>query len=93
LDLEGEFSEYLEKHKCSFHDIKKKSKLLTDLLQVNQEADTHHIDFIIPENDPAKINEFIQFIGKEYLLQKISTLGKSVNDWYEALRDFVLVER
>jgi hypothetical protein len=35
LDLEGELSENLDKHKCSLHDIKKKTKLLTDPLQVN----------------------------------------------------------
>jgi hypothetical protein len=93
LDLEGQYNEYLEKHQSTFHDIMKKSKLLTDPLQVNKETDPHHIDFIIPENDAVKKSEFSQFIGKECLLRKISTFGKSVNDWREALRDCVFVER
>ncbi len=92
-ELEEQLFGYIERYSKSYEDIAKASKLLTDPLQVNKEIDSHHIDFIIPENDVVKKREFSQFIAKECLLRKIPTNGTSVENWREALRDSVFVER
>jgi len=92
-ELEEQLFGYIEKCSKSYEEISKLSKLLTDPLQVNKEHDLHHIDFIIPENDPVKKREFTQFIGRECLIRKITTNGSSVENWHEALRESVFIER
>jgi len=92
-ELEEQLFGYIEKCSKSYEEISKLSKLLTDPLQVNKEHDLHHIDFIIPENDPVKKREFTQFIGRECLIRKIPTNGSSVENWREALRESVFIER
>lgn len=92
-ELEVMYSEYLEKYKKKFNEVAKQSKLLTDPLQINKESDVHHIDFEVPHNNPAKKNEFSQFIAKECLIRKIPTHGRNVENWREALRECVFVEK
>jgi hypothetical protein len=91
--LDGELASYLERCCVSYSDVKKRSKLLTDPLQVNKDSDISHIDFVIPENDSGRKSEYSMFIARECVLRKIPTHGKSVEEWREALRSCVFVER
>jgi hypothetical protein len=92
-ELDGELKAYMDRCSVSYNEIKKKSKLLTDPLQVNKESDISHIDYIIPENDIGRKSEFSMFIARECALRKIPTHGKSADEWREALRSCVLMER
>jgi hypothetical protein len=65
--------------------ILKKSKLLSDPLQVNKETDISHIDYIIPDDNLQQRTEYSMFIAKECLISKIPTNGKSVDEWRDAL--------
>ncbi len=91
-ELDGELASYLERCCVSYSDVKKRSKLLTDPLQVNKESDISHIDFVIPENDSGQKSEYSMFIARECVLRRIPTHGKSVEEWREALRSCVFVE-
>ncbi len=46
----------------------------------------HHIEFLIPDDDGAKRNEYVQFIANECRIRNIPIMGSSV-EWRDALRD------
>jgi hypothetical protein len=91
--LEECIGEYLEKHKRDFLEVQKLPKLRTVVTQVGKAEDVNHIDYIIPDDNPIKKREYSQFIAKECMLRKINTVGSSVEEWHEILRDCVKLER
>lgn len=80
-------------YKKEFHLVQKDIKLMTDLTQANREIDIHHIDYVIPENEPSKKGKCIQFIAKECLLHKINIHGGSANEWHEFLCECIKLEK
>jgi hypothetical protein len=92
-ELDGELKAYMDRCSVSYNEIRKKTKLLSDPLQVNKESDISHIDYVIPENDVGRKSEFSMFIARECALRRIPTHGKSVLEWREALRSCICVER
>jgi hypothetical protein len=47
--LESQIGAYYEKHGKHYHDIMKRSKILTDCTQASKEADCNHIDYVVPQ--------------------------------------------
>jgi hypothetical protein len=92
-DLQDGLASYTEKHQKDIYNVSKESKLRTDPSQVDKETDIHHIEFLIPEGDRAKKNEYIQFIAKECRIRNIQIMGSSVLEWRDALKECVSVER
>jgi hypothetical protein len=80
-------------YKKDFHLVQKKSKLLTDPSQANQETDNNHINYVIPENLPHKKREYTQFITKECMLHRINMHGSNVEEWREMLRECIKLEK
>jgi len=92
-DLQDELLAYVEKYHTELSNVRKESKLRTDPAQVDKETDVHHIEFVIPECDRAKKNEYIQFIAKECRIRNIQIMGASVLEWRDALKECVFIER
>lgn len=61
-ELKVLFAYCLERQRRNFHDVMKQVKAS------NTETDVHHIDYEIPENNPAKKSEYSHFITM--ILQK-----------------------
>jgi hypothetical protein len=66
---------------------------MTDPTQANREVDIHHIDYVIPENEPSRKREYTQFIAKECMLRKINIHGSSIDEWRELLRECIKLEK
>jgi hypothetical protein len=84
-DLESSIGEYYEKYKIDSHHIQSETKLQTDPTQADREVDVHHIDYVIPDNEPRKKREYMQFTAKECMIHKINIRGLNVDEWQEFL--------
>ncbi len=93
LDLQEEMIQYCDNYVKDLSTVNKESKLRTDPSQVDKETDVHHIDFVLPNEDRARRNEYVQFIAKECQIRNIPIMGSSVLEWRDALRACVLLER
>ncbi len=93
LDLEEEMAQFSARYGDDLMNINKESKLRTDPSQVDKETDVHHIEFVIPNDNRAKRNEYVQFIAKECKIRNIPIMGSNVLEWRDALRTCALLER
>ena len=92
-DLTLQLGEYYEKHGKRYHDILAASKLRVDHAQVDKECDIHHIDFVIPGDDPQKKRMYTQFIARECNIRGIQLHGSHVDEWRNLLRCSVELEK
>ena len=93
-DLELQLGAYYERHGKHFHDISKRSKLLTDHMHANRETDKMHIDYVVPPGDNDKKREYANFIARECILRGIRIdVSDNFEDWRAALRLSVAMEK
>jgi hypothetical protein len=91
-ELEQQLGNYYNTHGKTFEDIKSKSPLRTDHMEVNRTSDIHHIDYIIPQHNHEKQWEFSRFIAKECMLRGIQLVGTQVEEWRSLLRESIISE-
>jgi hypothetical protein len=90
--LQDELGSYHEGHWKTFDEIRKKSKLRTNFLQVDKATNIMHIEYAIPQNDEDKVREYMQFISREFRIRSIPCCGR-LEDWRMALFQSVQMER
>jgi hypothetical protein len=90
--LQDELGYYHERHQKTFDEIRKKSKLRTNFLQVDKATDIMHIEYIVPQNDEDKVREYTQFISRECRIRSLPCHGR-LEDWWMALFQSVQMER
>jgi len=84
--LEDKLGEYQEAHGKTYDEVKRKSKLETDHMQVDKEHNPLHIDYIIPVSNTQKQQLYSQFIARECILRGLPVLGDQVEEWRSKLR-------
>jgi hypothetical protein len=78
--LQDQLGSHHECHRKTSDEIRKKSKLRTNFLQVNKDTDIMHIEYVVPYNDEDKLSEYTQFISWECRLRSIPLHGR-LEDW------------
>jgi len=73
-------------HGKTYDEVKRKSRLETDHMQVDKEHNPLHIDYIIPVNNTQKQQLYSQFIARECILRGLPVLGDQVEEWRSKLR-------
>ena len=93
-DLENQLGRYYDRHDKQYHDIIKRSKLLTDHMQADKENDRNHIDYVVPPLDDERQKEYANFIARECLIRGIRIdSSDNYNDWRSALCMSVAMEK
>jgi hypothetical protein len=91
-DLESQLGSYYETHGKTYHQILSSTKLRFDHMQADRETDDHHIDYVIPNNNPEKQRQYTQFIARECRLRGLRLLGTQVEEWRTLLRGSIQME-
>jgi hypothetical protein len=89
--LQDELGSYHEGHWKTFDEIRKKSKLQTNFLQVDKATDIMHTEYVVPQNDEDKVREYMQFISWDFRIRSIPCCGR-LEDWQMALFQSVQME-